>query len=102
MHPIRKIFYNFLILDPILFLFNVIVDFRDWKLDNINNKVLIIESIIKSNVFLNYLKKLIINILYENQISFSSIKKDGYFYIIKMKKNDELVFAMDLLIKSRV
>ena len=63
------------------------------------NKVIIIESIIKSNVFLSYLKKLIINILHENKISLSSIKKDGFYYIIKIKKNDELVFAMDLLSK---
>ena len=63
------------------------------------NKVIIIESIIKSNVFLSYLKKLIINILHENKISLSSIKKDGFYYIIKIKKNDEIVFAMDLLSK---
>jgi hypothetical protein len=68
-------------------------------LDNVDNKVLIIESVIKSNVFLNYLKKLIIDILYENHISFSSIKKDGSFYIIKLNKDDELVNAMDLLDK---
>jgi hypothetical protein len=63
------------------------------------NNVIIIESIIKSNVFLSYLKKLIINILHENKISLSSIKKDGFYYIIKIKKNDEIVFAMDLLSK---
>ena len=68
-------------------------------MDNVDNKVLIIESVIKSNVFLNYLKKLIIDILYENHISFSSIKKDGSFYIIKLNKDDELVNAMDLLDK---
>ncbi len=68
-------------------------------MDNVDNKVLIIESVIKSNVFLNYLKKLIIDILYENHISFSSIKKDGYFYIIKLNKDNELVNAMDLLDK---
>jgi hypothetical protein len=68
-------------------------------LDNVDNKVLVIESVIKSNVFLNYLKKLIIDILYENQVFFSSIKKDGYFYIIKLIKDNELVNAMDLLDK---
>ena len=68
-------------------------------MDNVDNRVLIIESVIKSNVFLNYLKKLIIDILYENHISFSSIKKDGSFYIIKLNKDDELVNAMDLLDK---
>ncbi|HEY0579828.1 MAG TPA: hypothetical protein VGC75_03895, partial [Candidatus Nitrosocosmicus sp.] len=68
-------------------------------MDNDDNKVLIIESVIKSNVFLNYLKKLIIDILYENQVSFSSIKKEGSFYIIKLIKDNELVHAMDLLDK---
>jgi hypothetical protein len=68
-------------------------------LDNVDNKVLIIESVIKSNVFLNYLKKLIIDILYENHVSISSIKKDGSFYIIKLIKDNELVHAMDLLDK---
>ena len=63
------------------------------------NKVIIIEPVIKSNVFLNYLKKLIINILHENKISLSSIKKDGFYYIIKIKKNDQIVFTMDLLSK---
>jgi len=63
------------------------------------SKVIIIEPIIKSNIFLNYLKKLIINILYENKISVSSIKKDGFYYIIKIKKDDEIVFTMDLLSK---
>ncbi len=63
------------------------------------NNVIIIESIIKSNVFLSYLKKLIINILHENKILLSSIKKDGFYYIIKIKKNEEIVFTMDLLSK---
>jgi hypothetical protein len=68
-------------------------------LDNVDNKVLVIESVIKSNIFLNYLKKLIIDILYENHVSFSSIKKEGYFYVIKLVKDNELVNAMDLLEK---
>src|SRR5919107_5282059 len=63
------------------------------------SKVIIIEPIIKSNIFLNHLKKLIINILHENKISVSSIKNDGFYYIIKIKKNDEIVFTMDLLSK---
>ena len=67
-------------------------------MDN-KSKVIIIEPIIKSKIFLNYLKKLIINILHENKISLSSIKKDGFYYIIKIKKNDEIVFTMDLLSK---
>ena len=63
------------------------------------NKVIIIESVIKSDIFLNYLKKLIINILHENNISFSSIKKDGFYYVIELKKSNEIVFTMDLLSK---
>jgi len=63
------------------------------------SKVIIIEPIIKSNIFLNHLEKLIINILHENKISVSSIKKDGFYYIIKIKNNDEIVFTMDLLSK---
>jgi hypothetical protein len=63
------------------------------------NKVIIIEPVIKSNVFLNYLKKLITNILHENKISLSSIKKDGFYCIIEIKKNDQIVFTMDLLSK---
>ena len=63
------------------------------------NKVIIIESVIKSDIFLNYLKKLIIDILHENNISFSSIKKDGFYYVIELKKSNEIVFTMDLLSK---
>ena len=63
------------------------------------NNVIIIESVIKSDIFLNYLKKLIIDILNENTISFSSVKKDGFYYIIELKKSKELVFTMDLLSK---
>ena len=68
-------------------------------MDDENNKVIIIESIINSDIFLNYLKKLIIDILHEHNISFLSIKKDGLYYIVKLKKNNEIVFAMDLLSK---
>ncbi len=64
-----------------------------------NNKVIIIESIINSEIFLNYLKKLIIDILHENNISFSSIKQDGLYYIVKLKKNTAIVFTMDILSK---
>ncbi|MDQ6723223.1 MAG: hypothetical protein M3Z01_03030 [Thermoproteota archaeon] len=68
-------------------------------MDDENNKVIIIESIINSEIFLNYLKKLIIDILHENNISFSSIKKDGHYYIVKLKKNSAIVFTMDILSK---
>ncbi|MER5175244.1 MAG: hypothetical protein ABJB76_03115 [Candidatus Nitrosocosmicus sp.] len=68
-------------------------------MDDENNKVIIIESIINSGIFLNYLKKLIVDVLHENNIYFLSIKKDGLYYIVKLKKNNEIVFAMDLLSK---
>lgn len=63
------------------------------------NNVIIIESVIKSDIFLNYLKKLIIDILNENTIYFSSVKQDGFYCIIELIKSKELVFTMDLLSK---
>ena len=62
-------------------------------------KVIIIESSVKSDTFLGYLKSIIIDILYTNNISFSSIEKDGFYFIIKLNENKELVYAMDLLSK---
>jgi len=64
-----------------------------------NNNVIIVESAIKSDLSLNYLKKLIIDILHENNVYISSIKKDGFYYIIELKKSNEIVFTMDLLSK---
>ncbi len=64
-----------------------------------NNNVIIVESAIKSDLSLNYLKKLIIDILHENNVYISSIKKDGFYCIIELKKSNEIVFTMDLLSK---
>lgn len=64
-----------------------------------NNNVIIIEPSIQSDLFLNYLKDVVFNILKENSISLLSIIKDGFHYVIKLKKNDELVYAMNLLSK---
>jgi hypothetical protein len=64
-----------------------------------NNNVIIVESAIKSDLSLNYLKKLIIDILHENNVYISSIKKDGFYYVIELKKSNEIVFTMDLLSK---
>jgi hypothetical protein len=64
-----------------------------------NNNVIIVESAIKSDLSLNYLKKLIIDILHENNVYISSIKKDGFYYVLELKKSNEIVFTMDLLSK---
>ncbi|MGN6708960.1 MAG: hypothetical protein ACTHKF_06385 [Candidatus Nitrosocosmicus sp.] len=64
-----------------------------------NNKVIIIESLVKSDTFLTYLKKLIRNTLCKNNVPISSIKRDGIYFIIRLGKNDEIVFAMDLISK---
>jgi hypothetical protein len=62
-------------------------------------KVIVIESSVKSDTFLGYLKSIIIDILHTNNISFSSIEKDGFYFIVKLNENKELVYAMDLLSK---
>ncbi|MGN6624571.1 MAG: hypothetical protein ACTHKK_10550 [Candidatus Nitrosocosmicus sp.] len=64
-----------------------------------NNKVIVIESLVKSDTFLTYLKKLIRNTLWENNVAISSIKRDGIYFIIQLGKNDEMVFVMDLISK---
>lgn len=64
-----------------------------------NNKVIVIESLVKSDTFLTYLKKLIRTTLWENNVAISSIKRDGIYFIIQLGKNDEIVFAMDLISK---
>lgn len=64
-----------------------------------DTKVIVIESLLRSRTFLRYLKKLINSTLYENNISISSIKRDGFYFIIQLSKINEIVFAMDLLCK---
>lgn len=64
-----------------------------------DTKVIVIESLLRSRTFLRYLKKLINSTLYENNISISSIKRDGFYFIIQLNKINEIVFAMDLLCK---
>jgi hypothetical protein len=39
------------------------------------------------------------DILSTNQISFSSIENDGFYFIVKLNENKEIVYAMDLLSK---
>ncbi|MGN6560657.1 MAG: hypothetical protein ACTHJ2_09055 [Candidatus Nitrosocosmicus sp.] len=64
-----------------------------------NNKVIVIESLVKSDTFLTYLKKLIRNTLWENNVAISSLKRVGIYFIIQLGKNDEMVFVMDLISK---
>lgn len=60
-------------------------------------KVLVVEPVIRSDTFLDYLYNLIRDTLNENRILFLTIKKDGFYFIVELKKNKEMVFAMDLL-----
>ncbi len=62
-------------------------------------KVLVLESIIKSDAFLDYLYNLIRDTLNENGILFLTIKKDGFYFIVELKNIKEMVFTMDLLRK---
>ncbi|HXT83757.1 MAG TPA: hypothetical protein VN704_05420 [Verrucomicrobiae bacterium] len=66
-------------------------------MDKKNDKVIIIEPSIQSDLFLNYLKDVVFNILKENSISLLSIINDGFYFVIQLKKNDELVYALNLL-----
>ncbi len=68
-------------------------------LDKKNDKVIIIEPSIQSDLFLNYLKDVVFNILTEHSISLLSIINDGFYFVIQLKKNDELVYALNLLSK---
>ncbi len=59
--------------------------------------VIVVKSLIKSRIFMKHLKNLMMGVLNNNAISFKSIKKKGFFYIINLKNNDCLVSAMNLL-----
>jgi hypothetical protein len=62
-------------------------------------KVLVVEPVIKSDTFLDYLYNLIRDTLNENSILFLTIKKDGFYFIVELKNTKEMVFTMDLLSK---
>ncbi len=62
-------------------------------------KVLVLEPVIKSDAFLDYLYNLIRDTLNENSILILTIKKDGFYFIVELKNTKETVFAMDLLSK---
>jgi hypothetical protein len=62
-------------------------------------KVIVLEPIIKSDKFLNHINALIRETLIENNTLFSSINRDGFYFIVDLKKTNEMVFAMDLLSK---
>src|SRR5919107_4742659 len=62
-------------------------------------KVIVLEPIIKSEKFLSHINNLIMETLTENNTLFSSINRDGFYFIVELKETKELVFAMDLLSK---
>lgn len=62
-------------------------------------KVLVVEPVIKSDTFLDYLYNLIRDTLNENSILSLTIKKDGFYFIVELKNTREMVFTMDLLSK---
>jgi hypothetical protein len=62
-------------------------------------KVLVLEPVIKSDIFLDYLHNLVRDTLNENSVLFLTIKKDGFYFIVELKNTKEMVFTMDLLSK---
>lgn len=62
-------------------------------------KVLVLEPVIKSDTFLDYLYNLVRDTLNENSILFLAIKKDGFYFIVELKNTKEMVFTMGLLSK---
>jgi hypothetical protein len=62
-------------------------------------KVLVVEPVIKSDTFLDYMYSLISDTLKENSILFLEIKKDGFYFILELKNTKEMVSAMNLLSK---
>ena len=62
-------------------------------------KVLVVEPVIKSDTFLDYLYNLIRDTLNENSVLSLTIKKDGFYFIVELKNTREMVFTMDLLSK---
>lgn len=66
----------------------------------IENRVIIVESLIKSKKFFDYLKLSINKELKKNKISIDELKSQGYFYIVKLKDhNNNLLDALELLSK---
>ncbi len=62
-------------------------------------KVLVVEPVIKSDTFLDYMYSLISDTLNENSILFLEIKKDGFYFILELKNTKEMVSTMNLLSK---
>jgi hypothetical protein len=62
-------------------------------------KVLVLEPVIKSDTFLDYLYNLIRVTLNENSILILTMKRDGFYFIVELLDTKEMVFAMDLLSK---
>jgi hypothetical protein len=66
---------------------------------NDEKKVLVVEPLIKSDTFLDYMHNLVRDTLNENGILFLTIKKDGFYFIVDLKNRKEMVSTMDLLSK---
>ena len=64
-----------------------------------HRKAIVIESIIKSVSFVNFLKKSAIALLSSYKYKIKSIKKEGYYIIIFLENDSRLVQAIELLRK---
>ena len=64
-----------------------------------NKKAIVMESIIKSISFVNFLKKSTIALLSSHKYKIKSIKKEGYYIIIFLDNDSQLVQATELLRK---
>ena len=71
----------------------------DFALSTDNRKAIVMESIIKSISFVNLLKKSTITLLRSNRYKVKSIKKEGYYIIIFLDSDSQLVQAIELLRK---
>jgi hypothetical protein len=64
-----------------------------------NRNAIVMESIIKSNSFMQFLKKSVITLLRSNKYKLKSIKTEGYYIIIFLLNESQLVQASQLLSK---
>lgn len=71
----------------------------DIPLSTDNRPAIVMESIIKSTSFMNFLKKSAIALLRTNKYKVKSIKNEGYYIIIFLRNDSQLVQATELLKK---
>jgi len=71
----------------------------DIPLSTDNRPAIVMESIIKSTSFMNFLKKSAIALLRTNKYKVKSIKNEGYYIIIFLRNDSQLVQATELLRK---